>query len=300
MASAKVIPPGGEGKIEVTFKTKGRHGSQSKTVTVISNDPEQPNLKLSISADIIIKFGFEVPKLGLGRLKKDELKAKTVTAVGEELPRVKILSVSLANTAHEKYYKYETSDTGEGDLRKIVFSITPTREIPIGRFRDVLVIKTNLKDVEEVKLHLSGEILGPIEIMPRALMMRSESDSAPFVGSVTLKPTTAMPFQVLSAECEDSGPSITVHAPGPDGSIKIEMSLPADFGKENFRSNLIIRTDLPEQSESSIPVYSSPRRPRSGNSGDRRLDTRNTMSRKLKTGNLAKTGTKAAGKAGQK
>ena len=50
--SKEPIPPGGEGSIDVSFDSKGRHGMQSKTVTVIANTI--PNSKvLTISAEVI-------------------------------------------------------------------------------------------------------------------------------------------------------------------------------------------------------------------------------------------------------
>lgn len=46
---------GEEGEIKVTFNTSGRSGIQSKTVSVQSNDPENPNVILSFTCEIISK-----------------------------------------------------------------------------------------------------------------------------------------------------------------------------------------------------------------------------------------------------
>jgi hypothetical protein len=42
------------GEIIVTFKTAGRSGVQSKTVTVQSNDPEHPTVVLSFTCEIFV------------------------------------------------------------------------------------------------------------------------------------------------------------------------------------------------------------------------------------------------------
>jgi Protein of unknown function (DUF1573) len=44
-----------EGEIKVTFNTSGRSGIQSKTVSVQSNDPENPNVILSFTCEIVSK-----------------------------------------------------------------------------------------------------------------------------------------------------------------------------------------------------------------------------------------------------
>ena len=50
--SKEPIAPGNEGSIDVSFNSKGRHGMQSKTITVIANTV--PNSKvLTISAEVI-------------------------------------------------------------------------------------------------------------------------------------------------------------------------------------------------------------------------------------------------------
>jgi len=48
-----IIKPGESSKIEIIFNTYGREGKQRKTITVVCNDPEQPETILSIFANII-------------------------------------------------------------------------------------------------------------------------------------------------------------------------------------------------------------------------------------------------------
>ncbi len=50
--SKKVIAPGESAPIKVTFDSRGKRGRQSKTVTVITNDPKTPTNMLRISCNI--------------------------------------------------------------------------------------------------------------------------------------------------------------------------------------------------------------------------------------------------------
>lgn len=52
LVSNKQIPPGKEGTLKVDLDTKNRQGRMSRTITVISNDPEEPNKVLTIYADV--------------------------------------------------------------------------------------------------------------------------------------------------------------------------------------------------------------------------------------------------------
>jgi len=51
--STKVIAPGESAPIKVTFDSRGKRGRQSKSVTVITNDPKTPTTTLRISSNII-------------------------------------------------------------------------------------------------------------------------------------------------------------------------------------------------------------------------------------------------------
>ena len=51
------------GEIKVTFNTSGRWGKQSKTITVKSNDPVNPNVVLSFTCEITSKLADQTPAL---------------------------------------------------------------------------------------------------------------------------------------------------------------------------------------------------------------------------------------------
>ena len=51
--SKKVIAPGESAPIKVTFDSRGKRGRQSKSVTVITNDPKTPTTTLRISSNIV-------------------------------------------------------------------------------------------------------------------------------------------------------------------------------------------------------------------------------------------------------
>lgn len=50
--SKKIIPAGDTAPIKVTFDSRGKRGRQSKSVTVITNDPKNPTTTLRISSNI--------------------------------------------------------------------------------------------------------------------------------------------------------------------------------------------------------------------------------------------------------
>ncbi len=52
--SKNVIAPGETAPIKVTFNSRGKRGRQSKSITVITNDPKNPSATLRISSNVIV------------------------------------------------------------------------------------------------------------------------------------------------------------------------------------------------------------------------------------------------------
>ncbi len=51
----KVIAPGESAPIKVTFNSRGKRGRQSKSITVITNDPKTPTSRLRVSCNVVTK-----------------------------------------------------------------------------------------------------------------------------------------------------------------------------------------------------------------------------------------------------
>ncbi len=51
----KIIKPGQESKIDVTFRSAGKKGKQNQTVTIITNDPKTPQINLKVTGTVQVK-----------------------------------------------------------------------------------------------------------------------------------------------------------------------------------------------------------------------------------------------------
>ena len=77
------ISPDGTGQIDVVFNTAGRKGKQSKNVSVMTNDPVNPVIQLTFSADIYVLVGFEPQRISFGKFSWKHMEQKTLKIVGE-------------------------------------------------------------------------------------------------------------------------------------------------------------------------------------------------------------------------
>lgn len=68
--SPKELPPGGVGRLSVTFKSGSFSGPVHKTLTVRSNDPTAPSLVLGVNATVRTLFVLEPKVVALGEIER--------------------------------------------------------------------------------------------------------------------------------------------------------------------------------------------------------------------------------------
>ncbi len=95
LMSDKILAPSDTGKLSISFNTAGRNGHQSKQVYVMSNDPANPKLTISFSADVMSVLDINPKVLAFDKSKVDSVYTKTVTIANpSQTEAVNILNVT--------------------------------------------------------------------------------------------------------------------------------------------------------------------------------------------------------------
>ena len=152
--SKKEIAPGGSGEIRATFKTKRFEGVQETTIVVHSNDPDDPNIDLTIIGTIKRDVAVVPQGINFGDVQKGE----TVTS------SVKLLQLSQNKLVlhrievNEKYLNATTSRFREENSRGINIDITLKPGAPVGTLNEVITLHTNLKRRPRIDVLVYGVI----------------------------------------------------------------------------------------------------------------------------------------------
>jgi hypothetical protein len=257
LASAKEIPPGGEGKIDVTVRTSTKGGKISKTITVTTNDPEHKETKLTLSTDVHVTLAVEPYLINFGRLKKGEAPVRYVSLVGDDKDKTKILSVEAKN----KDITVETNPAGyENDKdKKIKIALAPT--IKAGQFRDVITITTDNQAFKTITINIFGEIVGDILVTPRSFSFGFFQKSNAPEKIVSLKANPPATFKILKTE--SNSPDVTVEtvtvAEGKEYQVKARVN--QIFDKDYLRGNILITTDNKEQPRIEVMFFGRLQKP---------------------------------------
>lgn len=249
MASAKNIPPGGEGQIEVTLNTGSYMNRVSKTVMVYSNDPLQSTVRLTVSAEVTVQFALEPTAVNFGQMGSGQTFSRYLNVIGSEKDQVKILD---ANSTGGNIEVEHNPDGFENQPDQRV-KITVKPGSAMGRFRETVLITTDHPLVNRIQVSVYGEVLGNISVFPNRLHFVSQEGQPVHERMLVVKATAAdYTFHVLDVQAglEDLTHEIITIQEGREYQVKIGFR--ESFDRQYWRGNIVIITD--DQQQERIPV----------------------------------------------
>ncbi|MFZ5568994.1 MAG: OS_HP2 family (seleno)protein [Thermodesulfobacteriota bacterium] len=148
----RVIPPGGTGRIVIKGNTEGYGGSGfSKTITVISNDRQEPEVKLYINGRVRRFVGIE-PRQALMRAEAGKPAETTVRITPEPDYPFRIIESHADEGLKEKI-----AFTLRSEEDRYVLTIA-NRLKTVGRYWGVIHLKTDSKEKSELLIRVTGII----------------------------------------------------------------------------------------------------------------------------------------------
>lgn len=163
----KLIKPGAEGKVHTSVDTKSFAGPISKSVLVVSNDPDRPQMNLFVKA--IVKPFVDVAPQQYVRFSvvKGDPASQDVILISEE----KGFKPTVAETA-QPYVKAEISPAGDkdkiagrpGEQYKLAISVTP--DAPEGLLNAPVRVTTGVAQQPNLEVPVSGIVRPRVSVSP--------------------------------------------------------------------------------------------------------------------------------------
>jgi len=157
LLSAKQIPPGQTGELEVRVVTQGLSGSLVKAVLLTTNDPRSPEITLSITAEVEPEYLLSQPAIFFGG-----------TPRGKEV--VRDLALTIPPGRNYRILGAESTDPwvlvsleplpGSGG-RKFKIVATQKRDAPEGYHFGTIVVKTTNSRNPEIRITVRGVVSPP-------------------------------------------------------------------------------------------------------------------------------------------
>lgn len=254
----KLIKPGQTGKVKTKLETKDFKGPITKDITIISNDPENPQYKLFLKA--IIKPIVEVlPDLNLRfvKLKREVGKVQRLVVTEEEGYEFKILGYDSTKPYIKMEHKPAPADKINPIYKNKQYEITVliTEEAPVGMVNEKIYLFTNSKKVPKLELKVLGLVRPDVLVTPPKLEMGTVEPGPDFQRMIRIKDNTgSSKFEILSVS--STLPFFTVSQetikPGEDYNIVLIFSKEPPKGK--FEGKILVKTNFESEEYKNIEI----------------------------------------------
>lgn len=254
----KIIPPGEYLDLIVEFNSTGRSGPQSKVISIYSNDPAEPVLKLEFNTTINSMYLIDPPKLmNLRSVRRGGKATRTIDLLpGPGYHHINLIEVTTPNGS-PLLLEHEPFDSNDILGGRIHLHIAETA--PLGALMSSVTIKFLVDGVERVhEVPIRGDIVGDLTWRPREISTtRHPIRRGHRLAPVTLRSTESIPFEIISAH---AGPMFDVvyqsRSRGKKrGNYSVILTLREDAPSGPFGTMLVIQTDVLDQPIVEIPVF---------------------------------------------
>jgi hypothetical protein len=238
----------------VSFKPGSREGVQKKTILVETNDPAAQNLNLEVRATVEMVLAISPAAIVFPPFAGSAGSAQPLYAriSGSQSASTNITGVECS----AKLISAEVNRSGfDGDPeRQVKFSVLPG--MPVGRFREQVVLATDNEKVPTLSLFVTGEVLGAISVTPRHLPLGTIQPGTPVRKIIRLQ--SAQPdlaFRVVNVKSTVEGLTTELITVTPGKEYQVAVGLAEGFSQPVIRGEIIITTDVKDQATIPVRVF---------------------------------------------
>ncbi len=254
----KVIAPGGEGKIELVLDGTRVHGDFVKTAQVLTNDPDHPELTLTIAGKKVAFLSI-VPDGVVylqGRYEEPIEKEVTITS-NEKLPDFKVLGAT--SDIEDKISLEVKPGPNKGEY---LLKIKKNPDLPISSNYGTVTIKTNSTNAPESKLQVQVMTKGNITVSPSSVnfgnvaFAAKDKTASPVTRTVMVIRNSGEGLDVKDVKVDNPNFKATVEPVTPGKQFKVEVTFSPPLKRsptQRETGELIINTNDPR--EPSVRVH---------------------------------------------
>ncbi len=250
MLSEKTIPPQGDGEIKVTYSAGKHKGQQSKSITVESNDPEQPSLALKVQGNVKEAVVCTPNRLNFGNVVQGESATQQIFVTAGEGERVKVQSVESTN----EHMSASFSKGKQGDKSGYLVDVNLSPKTPRGRVNAQLKINTDNEHAKMVEISAMATITGEIAMTPERISLviqRGESNPGSFLSVEKMK-GEGLSITKVESSLENVTSKIQTVTAGKLYKIEINANPQIPIGHSN--GTISIYTNDPNDPKIDVPL----------------------------------------------
>ena len=259
----KTIGPGESGEVHATVDTADFSGAINKTLTVLSNDPANPRVMLTIKAEVQAQVEARPGFARFNLVQDQEPITVQQTVWAADFAGFQVLEVqSPYKFVQAKFHKATAEELAkeiEGVDNQWIVETTIAPDAEVGALREFLTVKTNHPKQKELRIPITGFVRPILTVTP---YIADFGAVAPAEGSKDISIIVTNfgkePVEITKVTSTLPGVDATVKPieAGKRFEIKVALS-PAAMAKGAIDSTLKIETSSPKKPVLDVPLKGS-------------------------------------------
>lgn len=255
------VAPGDSTEIELEFETRENNGEYSKGATIGTNDPSIPSFDLYVHGKVFPAV-MTIPPDGIlsyANISNDK-DDHVINAVvfSRDRPETKIVKFKVSNEKQVdvKYEPLTEEDAKSLEIEKGTKVMVNVKSgLPLGSFREELIITTDHPKQPEVRLVLTGQMSGPINIVPGVLRRHQIDSRTGDRGEivVTVRGNRETKFEVAHTP-KGIKAEVSPEPGGKKGRYRLAVIVPPGTPIGNIEDEIVLKTDHPKAVEVNVPI----------------------------------------------
>ncbi len=168
--SEKPVPPGGSTHVKVQWSAKSDNGPFRQTANILTNDPLQSTVELTVDGKIMSASGVEPPDLLFDKIPVGESKSTQTYVMAMLQDDLSVSDPQLTDPTTRDKFDVKIEPVDPKDLpdksarRGVRITVTAKPGLPVGRFFQWLSLRTNLQNAEKLEIPIVGQVVGDISV----------------------------------------------------------------------------------------------------------------------------------------
>lgn len=242
--SERSVPPGAETRVTARLSLSGRTGAQHKTLTVESNDPQQPQYMLQLKGTAATAVDVQPTHMIYGQIDAGLQPTGIANIVSGTSP---FHITGLENNSDQVVATIETTEVD----RAYRLVVSPREPLAPGQISTVLRLTTDHPQRPTIDYQVTYIVTGSIIVSPTELAFPAPSPEA-VSRMVIVRSGNGTPFQITAVEPPLPSAGVSIEPFGPNGYRVKVTNLVASA--ELNGTSLKIRTDIAGAAETLVPV----------------------------------------------
>lgn len=214
--SNRSVPPGGQTELTARLNLQGRNGHQSKSITVMSNDPEQGNYVVTLTGNASQSISVSPERIMFGQVTpgQEATMSVDITSVGGQALTIGDIESDNAGIRVEK-------ESTEGNVTRLKVSLKSG--LTPGAITSMIRVKTDHPERPVIEIPVMGSLVGEIIYAPQEIVVPGSPASGPLTRYVVLRSGSGDSFEISGIELPDPGMKSTILPFGSQGyRVQIE------------------------------------------------------------------------------